>query len=366
MGVLTKKIGLSISISTIILSGCGDGQKRDDILAADQEFVENITRYARVDGELYQYRNNNGKNVTGARQPVGEAVKEDDYKLIDGDIVRRSDFWGVAQSEHGLGACTSTVIGPKTVLTAAHCVDGGGVPAKADQLNMRLWQFESLDRNYTFDCMINDSYANAPDQGDGASRAPRNTHDVALCHLNNYDRITLEGVANFYENVDVNTRVMDKKYDGIGDKLLLVGLGCSKTKIVQRDGGFEITNNSSDGRLRVGNAIVIVNYDIVTGEAYHGLLESRSDLNDEFSDLCPGDSVGPAFYKINDDSFNDARKIVAVNSAVGPISQTKLSSSFAQLRSPPVKRLFSKFVSENNAVICGYDGVLPGTNGCRE
>ena len=186
-----------------------------------------------------------------------------DVRLINGKVANKADWPASLKA----GGCTSTVIGPRTLLIAAHCIRNNGKVSVAG--------------GYSAVCTHHPDYRS------------NKTADWALCLLNK----EVTGVPFEHINVDP-TRVR------MGDTLTLTGYGCTK-----KGGG------GTDGNYRTGESKVIrlpstKNHDIVTkgGAA-----------------LCYGDSGGPAFLV---DADNRHRWVVSVNSR-GNISTTSYLSSVA-------------------------------------
>lgn len=215
--------------------------------------------------------------------------------LIGGKEADRSMFPATVVQRSGGGSCTATVIGPRTLISAAHCMNDGGTV-----------RFSLVTgKSYTAKCEHHKDYENNA------------TADWALCLI---DR-EVNGIT--YEILS-----MDRSIPKVGEEILLTGYGCT------RKGG----GGGNDGVLRVGYAKVTRtpskgNWDIVT----------RGDVA-----LCFGDSGGPAFYV-----ENDSRKMISVNSR-GNIDDTSYLSK--TLANETFSGWLADWTKRNGSQkICGID-----------
>lgn len=214
--------------------------------------------------------------------------------LIGGTPVDPADFPAVLYTSQGGSLCTSTLIGPRTLLTASHCVRDGGSAS-----------FTLAGRRYSSVCKHHPDY----DENE--------TADWALCY------VSAEVVGIHFETLSMNRAIPQ-----VGDYLLLTGYGCTNS---QGQGG-------NDGILRSGRAKVVQipsagDWDIVT----------KGDVA-----LCFGDSGGPAFYE-----YPDGRVQVSVNSR-GDIRETSyLSKTLANDVFSGWLRAWSQ---AHGTKVCGLDG----------
>ena len=183
--------------------------------------------------------------------------------LIGGDPVKPGEYPEVVYISLGNGRCSAAVVGPRAVLTAAHCA------RKNAKITFQLEQTQ-----YSAVCEAPPGY-------------PRQDHDISICYTDKPLPKPYASVAN--------------KAPKTGDEVTLIGYGCTKP------GG----GGGNDGILRQGAAEVtgFTTWDVVTKAK---------------AALCYGDSGGPAFLKI-DDAAKDNHIIFGVNSK-GNIKDTSYLS----------------------------------------
>lgn len=171
--------------------------------------------------------------------------------LINGEIANPKDWPTIFKTVQGSASCTGTVIGPKVLQLAAHCVGDG-----------KNSVIEVAGSKMSAKCTHHSGYKSDA------------TADYALCL---FDK---ELDLPWYETIT------DQEAK-IGDDLLLTGMGCT-----QQNGG------PVDWKLRIGKAEVV---------------ELPTDDNDIVTKggaaLCFGDSSSSAFMKVG-----DQYKIAAINS----------------------------------------------------
>jgi hypothetical protein len=224
-----------------------------------------------------------------------------DPTLIGGVAVEPGDYPGVFYTSQGNSRCTGTLIGPKVVASAAHCMKSGG--------SLKLTY---KGKTYSGTC------SHAPEYRGNS------TADWALCHLT---EALPDAVA---ESV-----LVDSTKVKVGDQIRLMGYGCI------RNGG----GGGNDGVLRTNMAKVTSvpknsNYDTVTGPSSAA--------------LCYGDSGGPSFVEGTDGK----RYQLAINSR-GNIRDTSYLST---LWVAPAQTFYKKWAEEKGVKICGVHGEFEG---CR-
>jgi len=228
-----------------------------------------------------------------------------DLSLIGGKVADPADFPASIYISAGNSRCSATVVGPRVVITAAHCVSNGG-----------SIKFSVGPNRYSGTCRHHPSYR-------------RNaTADWALCQTN------LEVIGIQYEVVNSNPDLLVDN-----SPILLTGYGCTSP------GG----RGGNDGRYRTGESTMIripaengSNHDIVT--------------RGQGSALCFGDSGGPAFVWL--DSARTQRVLVSINSR-GDIRTTSYLSSVSQ---PTALSWFKEWMEANQEKICG---ISPDAEKCR-
>lgn len=224
--------------------------------------------------------------------PASKTVQRALYSpmLIGGAPANPADWPASVYMHAGSSSCSSTLIGDRVLLSAAHCMSNGA----------RI-RFTAGANNYTARCTHHSEYRG------------NETADWALCLV---DRPVI-GVV--FEKVATSVRVK------VGDQLRLTGYGCIKSPGL---GG-------NDGIFRIGMGKVTAlpsdgNYDIVTeGPAA----------------LCFGDSGGAAFDELPDGN----RTVTGLNSR-GDIETVSYLSSVASVS---FQKFAKDFASRNGVKVCG-------------
>ena len=245
-----------------------------------------------------------------------------------------ASFYAVFQTPRGRAACTSALIGPKVMLTAAHCIPESGSV-----------QFIFSGLAYRMSCAAH------PDWLTGADPSS----DYALCQLLD----TFTPPAGFrYETVDVSPMAaMTNK------PIILTGFGCI---------GDAVANSPTDGKYRIGlNTIDETSastnpkrdrrYYTASGNQRNNLFTTDTGAN-----VCPGDSGGPAFRRTAGGNAQYAqRKIVGVNSRVfyrDPQRTAYGSSLISSTGTPSFTNWASQWLNAKQLDACGLKGAIPA---CR-
>lgn len=234
------------------------------------------------------------------RTPARQGVTQ---SLINGMVVDQANFPSVVRMVSG-GTCTASVIGPSTVLLAAHCI--------RDRQSI---VFVDGERKFLEGICLR-----APGYSPEDHRL-----DWAVC--------LLDGAVSVlpYETVDLNALPEP------GDTVWLSGYGCT------RRGG------RLDGALRLGFAKLVDRPAGMRNEP--AALYTHADIAAGEAVLCPGDSGGPLF-KMSGDDLSGPRSIVGIN------SRTTFEygiSIFAATGSPEAKQFITWFATEYQQKVCGLN-----------
>jgi hypothetical protein len=189
-------------------------------------------------------------------------------EVINGVVVDVRDFEAVLGKRRAFDphpTCTAALVGPATVLIAAHCVDGSP--------RIRLKTSSGVVEGI---CKIAPGWSSEADTGS----------DLALCLLRQH----VSGVV--FERVSFTL-------PSVGQLVAITGFGCTE------EGG------QRDGVLRMGTAPA-QNRPAGFAESI-GTLYTIAAIGDGDAVLCPGDSGGPLF--VIGATTNGPREVIAVNSA---------------------------------------------------
>lgn len=230
----------------------------------------------------------------------------------------------------GTESCTSAMIGPGVMLTAAHCIP--------DSLKIA---FSFGGTSFGMDCVRHPKW----DSGEDPSA------DYGLCKLSTPARPFTPPASFRYETVDISpmARLAQSRAP-----VILTGYGCTSDQVAQR---------RIDRLYRIGRNVVIASSETLAPrsypDTYFGPRGQRNNLftADTGANICPGDSGGPAF-SVGATGTNPQR-IIAVNSRVffDPNNNTRYGASLlAGLGGPDFGGWARKWLNERGLVACGLAG----------
>lgn len=243
--------------------------------------------------------------------------------------------------------CTATLIGPKVLLTAAHCVDAKvQVDGEWQALEGRIQLADGTMKRQVHSCKMSPAYV----ASDPKPRRVRNENDFALCEVD--------------LGLDVVAETIDRKADAleVGDSLLIAGFGCTEADVAN---GRIVSGNLTSGTLNAGTSPI-------EGNRIDGWIWTIGRFGSENAILCPGDSGGGAYSNAEiGRPENDYRwKLVAVSSSVGPVgdvAERNYRSYFAPLSDPDFDALVREWVGSDpvDRKICGIH-TLELAGKCRQ
>lgn len=244
-------------------------------------------------------------------QAVGELAQDSTGPRLGNAEVADPTEWRASFYSKSAGhGCTSTLIGPQTLLTAAHCVGAGqDATIKVDGVT------------YVGACIHHPDYPADPSADYALCRMSRSVPDVP------------------YESINTNPKALK-----VGMYLRLTGYGC-----ISISGTGPV-----DNVYRVGNAPITA----LPGELPHepnSIITTATVVEDAI--LCRGDSGGPAFIESD---MSSARVVASVNSRVSPAQRRSYMSSLTSEKAMTWIKQWSDAAVEQR--ICGLSNAL---DGCR-
>lgn len=272
----------------LFLASCNQGSSNfNDVLREDWKTTE-------VEGSKFNYNDGHLNMVQIPNAPAYPV-------LIGGAPADRKDWPATFTTSQGSSKCTGTVLGPKVLQIAAHCVGNGKLASVS---------YES--KKYIGKCTHHQDYKS------------NSTADYALCLFDNeIDLPWFEGVIKSGDEIKV------------GSKIVIGGMGCTNP------GG----GGGNDDVLRIGEAPVTR---LPGGNSNDLIVQGKSAI-------CFGDSGNSAYFKDSKGIY----RIAAINSR-GDIQTTSYLSA---VYTKTARDFYIKFAVDNNAQICGVSDSAPKCRG---
>jgi hypothetical protein len=282
-----------------------------------------------------------GGNVQfNAALDLGQAPKGGEPQLRGGQEATSAQWpaslYATFSVPGGTAACTAALLGPRVMLTAAHCTPAAGTVTFA---------YKGHAQPYTATCTRHPRYSGSPKDASA---------DFALCRVTPAFQ---EPVGFKYETV--NTSGMSSLMNAT---VVLTGFGCISNVAA---------NGQIDGKYRIGTN-TIDETSVSTPHRHGDALYEPAERNNLFTtddpakaNLCPGDSGGPAFVQSAGTGDLTRRTIVGVNSRVfyRDAAQTTYGSSLISATGGPDFRQWAEgWTAQAGAAACGIAGSLPN---CR-
>jgi len=260
--------------------------------------------------------------------------------------------------------CTATLIGPRVLLTAAHCVDSTTANGTHAVRKGTIRLAGETVRRPIAACAIAPAYLSASP----TVNVPRSSHDFALCEMANTVPVRAETLTDLAKPLTTGT------------SLLVAGYGCSEKSVVQNNGRIPQFHNEYASR----NRTLRVGLNTITSTVIRGWATLRGRVGSTAAIICPGDSGGAVYAGASPEpGRNSGWRIVAVNSAVGVTTEQHEADVAARPNPPGVGVEYFSYISllsdpafvnflrdwhSKDPVrrrICGYDGTTHLNATCR-
>ena len=215
--------------------------------------------------------------------------------LIGGRVVTSAEFPEVVRVRNQNASCSAALVGPKVLLTAAHCTSPNGT---------LTFNVHNVSARYTARC------TQSPDYRTG-------DHDMALCLV---DRPTSVRFASMVNTVP-----------RVGEWVTLTGYGCTT--------GNPNPSGGNNGVLKAGNIQVAT---LPGGTSHNYWFETMGNVA-----TCFGDSGSPVFLKVSPNS--GIHEVVGVVSRGDAVRRSLLTATGLQLS----REFAEEFANTHHVSICG-------------
>ena len=266
----------------------------------------------------------------GPEMKTGEALVTHPVKALEGKAARAywpaSYFFNFKASDGQTHYCSGTLIGSRTLLTAAHCIPASNTLTLVNQ-----------DTKFNLSCRKNTAFDAGGVQACFESANCPAASDVALCFLSNAPVVQRLEVVAPAENLSIGMRTLISGFGCTDQSVPQTGSTPSGTRQVLTVGWAAVGRRPSQGN----SLIQLVSDSHLGANKPAGLPAANAQL-------CKGDSGGGTYAAGMNEALWDQRALLGVNSFY-----FEQASYVVSLSTKAIRDFMSTWATQHSTDICG-------------